>query len=105
MAVRITSTGASSDHVTGWHAIDWQCCHNEVRRIQARVVKAVQANKWNKVRALQRLLTTSFAGKALAVRQVANNKGKNTPGVDGETWSTPESKFNAIKRLNDLAPF
>jgi RNA-directed DNA polymerase len=41
------------------------------------------------VKALQRLLTRSFSGKALAVRRVTENKGKRTPGVDGEIWDTP----------------
>jgi len=39
-----------------------------VRRLQARIVKATQEGKRGKVKALQRLLTHSFSGKALAVR-------------------------------------
>jgi hypothetical protein len=31
---------------------------------------------------LQRLLTCSFSGKALAVKRVTENKGKRTSGVD-----------------------
>ena len=52
-----------------------------------------------KVKALQRLLTTSFYGKALAVKRVTSNKGKNTPGVDGKIWSTPEAKSKGILSL------
>jgi len=62
-------------------------------------VKATQAGKWGKVKALQRLLTHSFNGKALAVRRVTENQGKNTPGVDGEIWETPEKKATAILSL------
>jgi len=40
-----------------WHAIDWQQAHQNVRRLQARIVKATQAGRWGKVKALQRLLT------------------------------------------------
>ena len=42
---------------------------------------------------LQRLLTHSFSGKALAVRRVTENQGKNTPGVDKMTWNTPQKKL------------
>jgi RNA-directed DNA polymerase len=55
--------------------------------------------RWGKVRALQYLLTHSFSGKAIAVRRVTENQGKNTPGVDKEVWSTPDLKTKAIQSL------
>ena len=56
-----------------------------VRRLQARIVKAQEAGKWNKVKVLQRMLAHSQSAKVLAVERVATNDGKKTPGVDGET--------------------
>src|SRR5665213_974365 len=56
-------------------------------------------SRWNKVQTLQRLLTHSFSGKALAVKRVTENQGRRTPGVDGVTWSTPEQKAAAIRAL------
>ena len=89
-----------ASHVVGdWHAIDWQTVYHNVRRLQARIVKATQEGRWGKVKALQRLLTHSFSGKALAVRRVTENQGKRTPGVDHETWETPEKKATAIQTL------
>ncbi|MBN0997488.1 reverse transcriptase N-terminal domain-containing protein, partial [Pseudomonas aeruginosa] len=79
-----------------WHSIDWAACHREVRRLQARIVKATREGKHGKVKALQWILTHSFSGKALAVRRVTENQGKKTPGVDGITWSTPEAKSQAM---------
>jgi len=93
------STGAPFHGITDWHAIDWQSVHQNVRRLQARIVKATQEKRWGKVRALQRLLTHSFSGKALAVRRVTENQGKNTPGVDKVTWNTPQKKINAVYSL------
>ncbi len=61
--------------------------------------KATKEKRWGKVKALQRLLTHSFSGKALAVRRVTENQGKNTPGVDKVTWNTPQKKLNAIYSL------
>lgn len=91
--------GAPSHQDMQWHSIDWASCHQQVRRLQTRIVKATQAGRWNKVKALQYLLTHSFAAKAWAVKRVTENQGKRTPGVDGETWSTPQAKSQAILSL------
>lgn len=93
------TTGAVSHNVGGWHAIDWQKAHTHVRRLQVRIVKATQEGRWNKVKSLQRLLTRSFYAKAIAVKRVTENQGKNTPGVDGEIWDTPEKKMEGIQRM------
>ena len=93
------STGAPFHDATDWHAIDWKSAHRTVRRLQARIVKATQEKRWGKVKALQRLLTHSFSGKALAVRRVTENQGKHTPGVDKITWNTPQKKINAVYSL------
>src|SRR6266571_2075398 len=93
------AAGASFHGVTDWHAIDWRAVNTNVRRLQARLVKATKEKRWGKVKALQRLLTHSFSGKALAVRRVTENQGKNTPGVDKILWNTPQKKLNAIYSL------
>lgn len=82
-----------------WRAIDWKACCHEVRKLQARIAKEVREGRWRKVKALQWLLTHSFSAKALAVRRVTENQGKNTPGVDGVTWKTPVEKSEAIDSL------
>ncbi len=94
--------GAPSTPDGEWHNTDWCKVNQEVRRLQARIVKATQEGRWGKVKALQRLLTRSFSGRALAVRRVTENKGKWTPGVDGEIWDTPQKKAKAIKRLRPI---
>jgi RNA-directed DNA polymerase len=90
---------ASHEIVKGWHDIDWHAAHSNVRRLQARIVKATQEGKWGKVKALQHLLTRSFSGKALAVKRVTENQGKDTPGVDKGIWDTPQKKAKAIREL------
>lgn len=92
-------TCALADRGASWHSIDWDTAHATVKRMQARIVKATQEGRWNRVKALQRLLTTSFYGKALAVKRVTENKGKRTPGVDKVLWSTPDAKYMAIDSL------
>jgi hypothetical protein len=73
--------------------------HREVRRLQARIVKATQAGRWGKVKALQRLLTRSHSAKVLAVKRVTENDGKKTAGVDGEVWDTPQKKWQGVQNL------
>ena len=91
---------ASSYVTVQWPDIKWVQCIRNVRRLQMRIVKATQACRWNKVKVLQRLLTSSFSGKALAVKRVTENEGKRTSGVDRQLWSTSESKSHAVQNLN-----
>ncbi len=94
-----SSAGATPSVPRDWHSIDWKKAHVNVRRLQARIVQAMKAGKWGKVKALQHLLTRSFSAKALAVKRVTENQGKNTPGVDKVIWQTPTTKEMAIQEL------
>src|SRR6266540_6322534 len=94
-----TFAGAAPHNEVKWHRIDWKAAHRNVRRLQARIVKATQEGPWGKVKALQHLLTHSFSGKALAVRRVTENQGQRTPGVDQDVWDTEASKATAVHQL------
>ena len=95
-AIAFQPADAPSHEAVTWHAIDWRKANRNVRRLQARIVKAVRAGKWHKVRALQLLLTHSFSGRAMSVKRVTENKGKRTAGTDGEVWSTPKQKRSSV---------
>jgi RNA-directed DNA polymerase len=58
-----TYSGAFSGEKENWSTIRWNRAYRNVRRLQARIVKATQAKRWGKV-------------KALAIRRVTENKGK-----------------------------
>jgi RNA-directed DNA polymerase len=77
-------TGAAS-HETGGNKRRKRTPQEIVSRLQARIVKAQETGRHNKVRVLQRLLTRSQSARILAVERVTENDGRNTPGVDGET--------------------
>ena len=81
---------ASSATVGHWDQIDWKRCERQVTRLQARIVKASREGRWGKVKALQRLLTCSFSGKALAVKRVTENKGKQNLSLPPENVSPSE---------------
>lgn len=91
-------TGASSTSSL-WKDLPWSHMEKEVKRLQMRIAKATQEGRTGKVSALQRLLTTSFAAKCLAVKRVSQNKGSSTPGVDGVLWRTPRQRINAVNEL------
>lgn len=99
-----TNASASTDDVrvrgvVDYNAIDWRKVEHTVRRLQARIVKAQRQGRYGKVRSLSRVLTRSFAGRATAVRRVTSNRGKRTPGVDGQRWTTAAEKAQAIESL------
>ena len=44
-----SSMCASSGQAAHWEQIDWAQCERQVRRLQARIVKATREGRWNKV--------------------------------------------------------
>jgi RNA-directed DNA polymerase len=82
-----------------WQHIKWNVVIYHVRKLQLRIAKAFKAGRYCKVKALQWLLTHSFYAKLLAIKRVTQNKGKNTPGVDGEIWKTNKEKMAIVKRI------
>lgn len=82
----MVSTGASSaSHKDVWSDLPWSALNGLVLRLQMRIAKAEREGRRGKVKALQRLLTTSFAAKCLAVKRVTrccpNLVTQSTAGV------------------------
>src|ERR1700675_3546711 len=103
--VTLTGSAASRD-VGTWDQIPWPEAYENVKGLQTRIAKATREQDWRRVKALQRFLANSFSAKALAVKRVSENDGKRTPGVDGEIWTNPEAKWQAIQQLDsrDIQP-
>lgn len=99
MARSLTKASASSADANEWKSIDWNSVIAPVRRLQMRIAKAYRERRYGKAKALQRLLTTSYHAKLLAVKRVVQNKGSKTPGVDGVIWSTHQQKMEAALSL------
>jgi len=99
MSAAATPAGAAPGLVTDWHSIDWKKVWRNVRRLQARIGKAVREGRWNKVKALVYLLTHSYSGRAVAILRVVSNSGAKTPGGDQQTWKTPAAKTAAFSTL------
>src|SRR5215831_5815459 len=88
--------GAAPERTPDWHSIDWKKVWRTVRRLPARIVKAVAAGRWNKVKARVYLLTPSFRGRARAILRAVSNSGAKTPGGDGVLGNTPEAQSTAF---------
>ena len=84
---------------TAWNFITWDKVYEKVRSLQRRIAKAISEGKPGKAKALQWIMTHSYAAKLLAVKRVTENKGKNTPGVDGVLWKTSKDKLKAALSL------
>lgn len=89
------------DLASRWNTIDWNSVRSDVNRLQTRIAKATLKGKWNLVKRLSYLMTHSHAAKLLAVRIVTQNRGKRTPGVDGELWNSASEKMQAVLDLTD----
>jgi RNA-directed DNA polymerase len=91
---------ASTTTWTNWHSINWKKVRLGVKSLQMRIVKAVKAKHFHKVKALLHLLSRSFYGKLLAILRVTTNQGSRTCGVDKVLWNTPARKWKAIEQLS-----
>ena len=105
MNVRSSKTHQSEDLTNDALAYQWKSlplkqAKEYVNRLQTRIAKAVQQRKYRLAKRLQYLLTHSFFAKVLAVKTVTENKGKDTPGIDGELWLNPEQKMKAAHQLS-----
>jgi RNA-directed DNA polymerase len=59
-----------------WHNINWKLCEQQLVQQQNRLVIATQEGKTREVRRMQNQLVRMFAARALAVRKVTTNRGK-----------------------------
>ncbi len=102
--ISITPQGEKLENIhleDQWNNIDWKKVEKHVNRLQTRIAKAEKDDIWYLIKRLQYLLTHSFYAKLLAIRKVNQNRGKRTAGIDGETWSSPQSKMKAAFCLTD----
>lgn len=88
----------------GWEDVNWRKIQKNTFKLQKRIYRASERGDVKTVRKLQRLLINSRDAKLVAVRKVSqDNRGKNTPGVDGVRRLRNHQKINlaAKLKLND----
>lgn len=82
--------------VNKWFDLPWQDCYRKVENLQNNILVAYQKGDMGKVKQLQHNLVHSYETRALAVRIVTTNKGKETPGVDKVAKLTPKEKAQLV---------
>lgn len=90
---------ATTDIVQRWEDLNFPRAESYVKKLQRRIATAYRKNEFDKMSFLQNTLIHSFFAKALAVKVVTSNRGRNTPGVDGVLWVSPKEKYDAIHQL------
>src|SRR5262249_29661562 len=90
------ANGAARD--LDWGQVNWRQVERDVRRLQQRIFMAKVRGDRRRLESLQRLLTSSWSAKLLAVRKVAQeNSGRKTPGIDGMVSTTDEDRVNLLR--------
>ena len=84
---------------------NWKRCFETLEKLQYNILIAYRDRDMKLVKIRQHELTRSFAARAIAVRKVVSNKGKNTPSIDKVIWDSKELRFNAIGKLKDLSRY
>lgn len=88
-----------------WRNISWKTSTENVRKWQLLIYKASKEGNVKEVRRLQHIVLGLLDSKLLAVRQITqDNKGKNTPGVDGIASYKPEQRIGLAKSLKIYTP-
>jgi RNA-directed DNA polymerase len=88
-----------------WKTLPWKKFQRNVFRLQKRIYQAQIRGDFKRVRGLQRLLLRSYSARCLAVRQVSqDNRGKNTPGVDGVARLTRKQRMRMVGQLRTFSP-
>jgi RNA-directed DNA polymerase len=86
-----------------WRTLPWKTIQRNVFRLQRRIYQAARRNDVKQVHNLQRLLLCSGSARCLAVRRVTqDNRGKNTPGIDGIARLTPRQRLRMVEQLRHL---
>jgi RNA-directed DNA polymerase len=86
--------------ISAWKDINWSLTDKRILRYQTRIYKAARDGNISKVKCLQKRLLKSPDAKLIAVRRVTTlNKGKTTPGIDGQIYVTDIEKIKLVKRL------
>jgi RNA-directed DNA polymerase len=92
----IDANGATT--ARDWERINWLQVEKAVRRLQHRIFMAKARGDVRRTESLQRLLTSSWYAKLLAVRKVAQeNGGRKTPGIDGVVSTSSKDRVRLLK--------
>ncbi len=84
-----------------WNTIPWRKLERNVFKLQNQIYRASQRGNVKTVHRLQKLLTSSWSARCLAVRRVTqDNQGKTTAGIDGVKSLNPPARLALVMSLS-----
>jgi len=96
----------NNGRVEDWEEIQWSQLEQRVKRLQERIFRVTRDKDWARVKNLQKLLVRSQSARLLAIKRVTQeNKGKYTPGVDGEIYATSEARWKLAEEVRQTDIF
>jgi RNA-directed DNA polymerase len=91
---------------TVWSQVDWKQAERRVQNLRSRIFRAAKAQGWTHVRHLTKRLLRSDAHVLVSVRRITQgNRGRQTPGIDGERVTTPEGRARLVDDLRQYQPW
>jgi RNA-directed DNA polymerase len=91
---------------TDWSQIDWTTAERRVQNLRFRIFRAAKEQRWKHVRNLTKLLLRSYANVLVSVRRITQvNRGRHTPGIDGERVTTPDERAKLADDLRQYHPW
>ncbi len=93
-------------HVVEWDSLQWDKLKRHVRRLQERIFRATRDKDFVKVKNLQKLLVGSHSARLLAIKRVTQeNKGRTTPGIDGQIYITSSRRAELVEEVRQTNIF
>ena len=99
ITTQVDAIETNHDLLESWHDIDWKKGNGLVVKLRRRMSLASKQGKSKRLRKLQRLIVGSKSNILYSIRKVTSNSGKDTPGIDYITYSTPKEKLEVFKEL------
>jgi len=89
-----------------WDEINWSQLERDVRRLQGRIYRASKKDDKKRANNLMKLLARSESAKLLAIYIITQkNKGRTTPGLDGEVYLTSEDRMELSREEFDYRTY
>ena len=89
-----------------WSQIDWTTAERRVHNLRCRIFRAAKEQRWKPVRHLTTLLLRRDANGLVSVRRLTQvNRGRQTPGIDGEWVTTPDERAQPVDDLRQYHPW
>ncbi len=91
------------NRITDWQNVNWISVETDVQKLRYAIFEASRNGGGKPLKNLQKLMLRSNANRLLAIRRVTQiNRGRRTPGVDGEVVTTPKERIALFEWVREI---